>query len=307
MNNRVSLYSVKRDTVGLKDIYLPNIIQVGATRKWNQNILGKNIIIAVLDTGVDESHPSLNRQVIGGFNFSNDYHGDITIYKDNNGHGTHVAGIIVSKFRSDINVVGVAPEAKILALKVLDMNGIGNVKSLIEAIHYSIDWRGPNQEKVEVINISLGVKNEDPELHAAIKRAVREQIPVVAAAGNYGDGNVFSKEYLYPGAYQEVIEVGAVDGNNSITSFTNTNEQIDIYAPGVQIISSYLNGDTISFSGTSMAVPHVSGAIALLIDQERRKGISLNESEIFSHLCKSTKPMNLSNKEIEGCGALYLS
>ncbi|MEK4539172.1 S8 family peptidase [Peribacillus sp. FSL K6-1552] len=293
--------------MGFKDIYLPNIIQIGADHKWDQNITGKNVVVSVLDTGVDELHPNLSGQVIGGLNFTNDYQGDVSIYKDNNGHGTHVSGIITGKFSTDNNVVGVAPEARILALKVLDMNGIGNVKSLIEAIHYSIDWRGPNQEKVEVINISLGVKQNDPELHEAVKKAVEAQIPVVTAAGNYGDGNIFSNEYLYPGAYQEVIEVGAVDRNNKITSFTNTNEQIDIYAPGVHIVSTYLNGDLITYSGTSMAAPHVSGAIALLKDQVRSNRISLNESEIFSLLCKNTKPMNLSNKEIEGCGALYLS
>jgi major intracellular serine protease len=305
VNNSIRLYPVKK--VDINSEYFPNIIQVGANRKWRQNITGKNVIISVIDTGVDDSHPSLSGQVIGGFNFTNDYQGDISIYKDNNGHGTHVAGIVAGKFQADNEIVGVAPESKILALKVLDVTGEGNIDSLVEAIHYSIDWRGPNQEKVGVINISLGVRDDYFSLHEAIKRAVQAQIPVVAAAGNSGDGNIFSKEYLYPGAYQEVIEVGAVDANNEISSFTNTNENIDIYAPGVQIMSSYINGDLMALSGTSMAAPHVSGAIALLIEQAKKEDDSLTESGIFSHLCKSTKPMNLGNKEIEGCGLLYLS
>lgn len=305
MSNRIHLYPLK--TMDFKDLYLSNINQVGANNKWKQNITGKNVIVSVIDTGVDDLHPNLKGQVIDGFNFTNDYKGDISIYKDNNGHGTHVAGIIAGKYSTDNEVIGIAPDARILALKVLNEDGAGDVKSLIEAIHYSIDWRGPNQEKVGVINISLGVRIDNSDLHEALKRAVKAQIPIVTAAGNYGDGNIFSREYLYPGAYQEVIEVGAIDKNNKITAFTNTNEQIDIYAPGVEIMSSYLNGSLIALSGTSMATPHVSGAIALLIDQERRKGKTLNESEIFSLLCKSTKPMNLGHKEIEGCGALYLS
>lgn len=305
MKNCTRLYPIKKTK--FKDTYSHNIFQIGANNKWRQNITGKNVIVSVIDTGVDATHPNLKDQVIDGFNFTNDYQGDVSNYNDNNGHGTHVSGIIAAKHCPDNDIVGVSPNAKILALKVLDSTGAGDVSSLIEAIHYAIDWRGPNQEKVGVINISLGIRTENTLLHDAVKRAVKAQIPVVTAAGNFGDGNIFSREYIYPGAYPEVIEVGAVDINNEIAFFTNTNEQIDIYAPGVQIMSSYLKGELISFSGTSMAAPHVSGAIALLIEQSIGKGELLKEKNLFSLLCKSAKPMNLDNKEIEGCGSLYLS
>ncbi|MED4156671.1 S8 family peptidase [Priestia aryabhattai] len=305
MNNSIRLYPIKKADINNK--YSSNIIQVGAENKWKENITGKDVIISMIDTGVDDSHPSLIGKVIDGFNFTNDYQGDNSIYKDNNGHGTHVAGIMSGKFITNNNIVGVAPNSKILALKVLDKTGVGNVDSLIRAINYSIDWRGPNEEKVGVINISLGVKDDYPGLHESIKKAVQSQIPVVVAAGNSGDGNIFTNEYLYPGAYQEVIEVGAVDINNKISSFSNTNENIDIYAPGVEIVSSYINGGLKALSGTSMAAPHVTGAVALLIEKLTKENENVLEPKIFSELCKNTKPMHLENKGIEGCGFLYLN
>lgn len=303
MNNHTCLYPTERNKRCIND--LPkNIVQVGAIHKWNKNITGKGVIVSVIDTGVDDTHPNLSGQVIGGFNFTKDYQSDPAIYMDNNGHGTHVAGVISGKFHQDNGLIGVAPDSKILALKALNSKGIGSVETLIEAIYYSMNWRGPRQEKVNIINLSIGIKNNDPKLYSAILDTVKANIPVVTASGNYGDGNNFSYEFLYPGSYSEVIEVGAVNESAKIAPFTNTNEAIDIYAPGVAITSTYLNGQTISMSGTSMAAPHVSGAIALLIEQEIQ--LKHNHEKLFSTLCNSTKSITIDNKKIAGCGALYL-
>lgn len=302
--NEIRLY--KSEQIEHGKTYFPNIIQINAQEKWGKGITGKEIIISVIDTGVDEGHPNLKNQIIGGFNFSEEHLGDISRYEDGNGHGTHIAGIIAGKSRVENDVVGIAPDAKILALKVLNNKGVGSVESLIDAINYSIDWCGPKQEKVNIINLSLGVKSDNPLLLEAIQNAVRAQIPVVAAAGNYGDGDNFTREFLYPGIYQEVIEVGAVNRWNKIAFFTNTNEEIDIYAPGVAIKSTYINNQITPLSGTSMAAPHVSGALALLMEQERNNGNYFNEKDIFSILCNSTKPLKLDNINIAGCGTLYL-
>ncbi|CAM3997912.1 S8 family peptidase [Mesobacillus zeae] len=300
--NIVELYPIH--TTEHSERFSPNIVQIGAHHKWRKGVTGKNIVVAIIDTGVDESHPYLSGRVIGGYNFTEDYNGNIGHFQDNNGHGTHVAGIIAGRFHTEHAVSGVAPDARLLALKVLDSSGAGSVDFLIEAIYYALDWRGPGGERVNVINLSLGVKNDDPLLHEAVKEAFHANIPIVTAAGNYGDGNHHSHEFLYPGAYKEVIQVGAMTAIGEVARFSNTNEEIDIYAPGVAIQSTHLKGKYITLSGTSMATPHVSGALALLIEEQMQ--MKAKPSPIFKSLCRHTKPMVIENENISGCGALYL-
>jgi major intracellular serine protease len=306
MDNNVKVYPVQINSIKKQETTLPNILQIGAVNKWKKYVTGKNVVVSVIDTGIDQMHPNLKGQIIGGYNFTNDYNGDILKYHDTNGHGTHVAGIIAGRLLEENILTGVAPKVKILALKVINNKGSGTVDALIKAIEYSINWRGPQGEKVGVINISLGVKRSDSLLHRAIKRAINSNIPVVAASGNDGDGDVRSEEYQYPGAFYEVIEVGALDHNNEIASFTSTNKEIDLFAPGVNILSAYLDGELMGLSGTSMAAPHVTGAIALLIEESVKSGeCSINEKDIFKKLCQNTKSIGL-EKEIEGYGSLYL-
>ncbi|MGE6377989.1 S8 family peptidase [Peribacillus muralis] len=272
-----------------------NIKNVGSDFKWNQGFTGKGIVIAVLDTGCDVNHPDLSSRIIGGYNFTEDHDGNTSIYLDTNGHGTHVSGIIAST-KNGQGVVGVAPNANLLILKVLNQYGSGSIKDLIEAIHYAIDWTGVSGEKVRVISLSLGTKSSSTQLHQAVKRATENGISVVVAAGNDGDGDPNTNEYRYPGAYEEVIEVGAVDGNNEIAHFSNTNEFVDLYAPGVNIHSTYLDQEFAVLSGTSMASPHVAGAIAILIDEfEGGLGKKLSEKEIYQILMNHTTVRNVNN------------
>lgn len=269
-----------------------SIIEIGAEYKWKKGYTGKGIVVAVIDTGCAINHSDLKNNIIGGYNFTEEFGGDITIFEDTNGHGTHVAGIIAGS-KNGTGIVGVAPDAKLLILKALNQYGSGSINSVVEAIHYAIDWRGPIGEKVRVISLSLGTKKPDPNLHAAIKRAVANNILVVAASGNDGDGNTKTNEYRYPGAFEEVIEVGAINKEHKVAVFSNTNEFIDLYAPGENIYSSYLNNRYAILSGTSMATPHVSGAIALLIEEyEKLLKKELNETEIFQLLMKHTTPIN---------------
>lgn len=292
-NGEIKLIPNKLVSVNDVEKKIPeNIKKVGSQHKWNQGITGKGIVIAVIDTGCELNHPDLSDRIIGGYNFTEEYGGDVSIFLDKNGHGSHTAGIIAaSNKNSEVDkIVGIAPDAKLLILKALNKTGSGTIKNLIEAIHYAIDWRGSLQERVRVISLSLGTRKPTEALHKAVKRAVAYGIPVVVASGNDGDGDLNTNEYRYPGAFEEVIEIGAVDENDEIAHFSNTNEFLDLYAPGVNINSTYLNREFAVLSGTSMAAAHVSGAIALLIEEyEGKLRQSMSEKEIYDVLMNHTK------------------
>lgn len=273
---------------------------------WEDSNHGEGIVIAVIDTGIETDHPDLKDQIIDGYNFTSDYDGDSNIFEDNNGHGTHVSGTIAASL-NNAGVAGVAPKAKILSLKALTGEGAGNYDWIINAINYAADWRGPGQERVRVISMSLGGPQDVPEMHQAIQKAVSQDISVIVAAGNEGDGSEDTFEYSYPGKYNEVIQVGAVDNNLTLAPFSNTNEEIDLVAPGVEVISTYLGKKYASLSGTSMATPHIAGAIALLIIlSEKEFGRSLSEAEIYAQLIKRTLPIG-NRKSSEGNGFLELN
>lgn len=273
-----------------------------AKQFWDRNIFGSNVIVAIMDTGIDKNHDDLKKNIIAGRNFTI---GDKDDYQDEHGHGTHVAGIIAANNKKVS--IGVAPKSSLLILKTLDNQGTGHVSNLIEAIYYAVNWRGKNEEKVNIITMSLGSKNDNELLHEAIRYAVEHEISIVAASGNDGDGKESTPEYRYPGAYNEVIEVGSVGTTKKISSFSNTNKQLDIIAPGEDIYSTFLNNSYHSFSGTSMAAPFVAGALALLIEEGnilfKR---SLTEVEIYAQLIKSTSFL-FGNPPLEGNGLLNLS
>ena len=229
---------------------------IQAPKIWDQT-KGEGIMVAVLDTGCDTTHPDLKERIVGGRNFTDDDDGNPEVYKDYNGHGTHVAGTIAA-VQSNTGVVGVAPEADLLIIKVLDRNGSGEYKWIINGINYAIE------QKANIISMSLGGPKDIPELHEAIQKAVNHNILVVCAAGNSGDGDESTPEYDYPGAYNEVISVGSIDLERRSSDFSNCNNEIDLVAPGEEILSTYLNGTYATLSGTSMSAPHVSGALALI-------------------------------------------
>ncbi|WP_243292255.1 S8 family peptidase [Bacillus sp. FJAT-47783] len=286
---------------------VPEGIQmVQAPSLWNEGVKGKRVVIAVLDTGCDIHHPDLKGQIIGGRNFTTDDNRDPKRVTDYNGHGTHVAGTIAAK-ENNRGVIGVAPEAKLLILKVLgtdpnnSKSATGRYEWIINAIHYAI------KQKVDIISMSLGGPSHHPGLHDAIKKAVNENILVVCAAGNEGDGNEQTNEFTYPGAYNEVISVGAVSARREASLFTNSNNEVDLVAPGEKIRSTIPDGKYASLSGTSMATPHVSGALALL-KQETKEQFerTLSEPELYAQLIKRTVPLG-NAKTLEGNGLLYLT
>lgn len=225
----------------------PGVALIQAPAIWKET-KGKGITVAILDTGCDRSHPDLQEQIIGGRNFTDDDGSNPDIYLDYNGHGTHVAGTIAAQ-QNDIGVVGVAPEASLLIVKVLNRKGSGQYGWIINGIHYAIE------QKVDIISMSLGGPTDLPELHEAIQKAVTNNILVVCAAGNEGDGDDSTDEFAFPGYYNEVISVGAINLERRPSDFTNSHNEIDLVAPGEKILSTYLNGKFATLSGTSMAAP----------------------------------------------------
>jgi major intracellular serine protease len=261
---------------------------------------GKGSTIAILDTGCDLSHPDLKERIIAGRNFTNDDKGNKDVFQDYNGHGTHVAGTMAAT-QNQKGVVGVAPEANLLIVKVLDKNGSGQYEWIINGIYYAIE------QKVDIISMSLGGPEDVPELHEAIQRAVENNILVVCAAGNEGDGRDATNELGYPGCYNEVISVGAITLDRQISEFSNSNNEVDLVAPGENILSTYLNGKYATLSGTSMATPHVSGALALiklLSNQSFERQLTV--PELYAQLIKRTVPLGHSPK-LEGNGMVYLT
>ncbi|MFC0523256.1 S8 family peptidase [Pontibacillus salicampi] len=286
---------------------IPEGVQmIDAPGLWDSSQKGAGNVVAILDTGCDVTHPDLKDRIIEGRNFTTDFNQDIYQYTDNNGHGTHVAGTIAAT-QSNSGVTGVAPESDLLIAKVLTGSGQGKMEWIVDAIEYATNWRGPQGERVEVISMSLGGPTDVPELKEAIIHAVQKGISIVCAAGNSGDGRDDTNEYAYPGAYNEVIQVGAINFKRELASFTNTNDEIDLVAPGVEILSTYTEGRYAKLSGTSMATPHISGAIALLknvtTEQFERK---LTECEIYAQLIRRTVPLG-NSKKAEGNGLLHLT
>lgn len=279
---------------------------VQAPEIWEESNRGEGVVVAVIDTGIAIDHPDLRDRIIDGRNFTTDYNRNPNVFEDNNGHGTHVSGTIAASLNGQ-GVAGVAPKARILSLKALTGSGIGNYEWIINAVNYAVHWRGPNNERVRVISMSLGGPEDVPELHEAIQNAVQQGISFVVAAGNEGDDREDTFEYAYPGAYNEVISVGAVDMNLQLAPFSNTNDEIDLVAPGVGILSTYPNNKYARLSGTSMAAPHVAGALALLISlSEQEFNRTLSEAEIYAQLVRRALPLGF-RKSSEGNGFLTLN
>ncbi|MED2915297.1 serine protease [Bacillus thuringiensis] len=278
---------------------------INAPAVWEKSEKGKDIVVAVLDTGCQTDHVDLKDRIIGGKNFTTDNNSDPNNYSDLNGHGTHVAGTIAAT-ENNQGVLGVAPQAKLLILKILAGNGKGSYEWIINGINYAVNWRGPNGEKVRVISMSLGGPQDVPELHQAVKNAVNNDILVVCAAGNGGHQ---TDMLSYPGAYQEVVEVGAVDLNKKIAIFSESNKNVDLVGPGVGILSTYKGGGYATLSGTSMATPHISGGSALIIklcESKQEFDRTLSEDEIYAQLIKRTTPL-AESKRLVGNGLLDLA
>ena len=275
---RVRFVAPDRDVQAHAQSQPTGISRIGGSAEQRSANSGAGVGVAVLDTGVDLSHPDLQPVVNGKTCVKGTKNA-----ADDNGHGTHVAGTIAARDNA-IGVVGVAPAASIYAVKVLNRNGTGAWSGVI----CGIDWVTANASKIQVANMSLGstgaatpsnadcTNSNNDALHMAICRSVKAGVTYVVSAGN----SAADTGGFVPAAYEEAIAVSALadfdgaagggapatcraDVDDTLADFSNFGATVDIAAPGVCIQSTTRGGGYGLNSGTSMAAPHVAGAAAL--------------------------------------------
>jgi len=230
----------------------------------HQETRGTDIRVAVIDTGVKSSHSDLSDRVLSG----TDYVSPGTSANDENGHGTHVAGIIAAVHNNSRGIAGFAPRAKILPVRVLDKNGSGTAANVAKGIIYAAD-RG-----AKVINLSLGSSQSSTAMQSAVSYAISKNVLVVAAAGNRGCG-LLGAPTEYPASYTGVVGVGAVTQSITRASYSSCGSWVDVVAPGDRIISTMIQNSVglgcsssanyCTLSGTSFATPYVAATGALAI------------------------------------------
>jgi subtilisin family serine protease len=227
-------------------------VQWGVSKVWGASqpaVTGAGVKVAIIDTGLSLTHPDLKANIKGGINYVRAGQKP----EDDNGHGSHCGGIVAAADNL-IGVVGVAPDASLFAVKVLDSRGSGWLSDVAKGI----DWARTNH--MNVASMSLGASSGATTLQTACDSAAAAGVLVVAAAGNSGPGAI-----SYPAYYDSVVSVGATDSADAIAYFSNTNADVEISAPGVSIFSTYKSGGYATLSGTSMATPHAAGLAALLL------------------------------------------
>ncbi|MBI3563783.1 MAG: S8 family peptidase [Elusimicrobia bacterium] len=255
--------------------------RVGAPLAWART-QGDGAAVAVIDTGIDATHPDLAGQVVGGVNVTDPARPDA--WADDEGHGTHVAGTIAGKGLNG-GLAGVAPRAKLYAVKVLDKDGNGNYSDVIAGIQWAMD------HGIKIANMSLGADEGSEPLHRAVQAALAKGLLIVAAAGNTG-GSVG-----YPGAYPETVAVAAADSSDHVAPFSSRGPEVTYIAPGVDILSTKMGGGSLTLSGTSMASPHVAGMAALAYAAGVRGPAALR-----SVLDRSSRPIAGLTPDLEGHG-----
>jgi subtilisin family serine protease len=227
--------------------HLPSIYAPSA---WDVTVGSSQVTIAVIDTGVDYTHPDLAAKCVAGYNFV----AHNTNPMDDHGHGTHVAGIAAAASNNGTGVAGVDWQARIMPVKVLNAQGSGYDSDVASGIRYAAD------NGAGVINMSLGSPEYSYTLEEAVNYAYNKGVTIIAAAGN--DGGAVG----YPAACDHVIAVGATDSGDRLASFSNRGPGLDLTAPGVNILSTVPGGYQ-KMSGTSMASPIVAGCASLVLSR----------------------------------------
>ena len=235
----------------------------GAVNISSTGIDGTGVIVAIVDTGIDYNHPDLDDNCLDtGYDFVNDDDDPM----DDKGHGTHCAGIVAAEDNA-LGVIGVAPGASLMAVKVLDSSGSGYISWIASGITYAAN------ESADVISLSLGGGYDLEILENAVNYAYNKGCVVVAAAGNEGRRQI-RDNVGYPARYDSVIAVAATTSYDTRPRFSSTGPDVELAAPGDYVNSTYPDDAYASMSGTSMACPHVAGVAALVISS----GITDNDA-----------------------------
>jgi len=229
--------------------YQWNLPSIETEKGWKLSKGSDNVLIAVLDTGVQGDHPDLGGKIAPGMNLIAEQDAP----EDDVGHGTHVTGIIAAVVNNGEGVAGLTWNNKVMPVKVLDSSGAGSTYSVAEGIIWATD------NGAKVINMSLGNYADAQFLHDAVKYAYDRDVVLVAASGNDN-----TERPGFPAAYPEVIAVASTDEDGTRSSFSNYGDYIDVAAPGASIASTYPGSQYAALSGTSMASPHVSALAGLI-------------------------------------------
>jgi thermitase len=249
-----------------------NLGKIGASYAWDDSQGGVGPI-AVVDTGVDSGHPDLSGQILQGYNFV----GDSANTDDDQGHGTHVSGIISASTKNAVGVASIGFRSNIIPVKVLDSNGSGTYADVASGIVYGAD------KGARVINLSLGGPTSSLTLQNAVTYAVNKNSLVVAAAGNSG-----SSTPLYPAACSGALAVSATDSSDNLASFSNYGKNVFAGAPGVNITSTYMGSNYKSLSGTSMSAPHLSGMLELALAYISSSSKTVSNTELLNFVKTGT-------------------
>jgi subtilisin len=232
------------------------VARVDAPAAWSKG-QGAGVKVAVIDTGIDCTHPDLQCDFSAGTNILSPGADPM----DDNEHGTHVSGTIAGRGNGSKGVLGVAPQATLIPVKVLDAEGSGSLSDIVKGITWA------TKAGVDVINMSLGGPTGSTALQRAVAKALSSGVVVVCAAGNSGPN---PNTVGFPGGYPGVIAVAASDQNDAVASFSSRGDAVAFIAPGVNITSTVPGGGYKQLSGTSMASPHVAGLAALAIERGAR-------------------------------------
>lgn len=280
------------------------LADISAVRAWARTTGSSKVVVAVIDSGVDYTHQDLANNIwvrppdmsqytddeLGtiddtyGFNAVND-NGDPM---DQNGHGTHCAGIIGAEGGNSLGIAGVNWKVEIMPLRFIDANGSGSTKDAIKSINYVIDRKRAGVN-VRIISASWGSTMYSKALEDAIREAGKEGILFIAASGNSSADA--DKSPHYPASYDlpNIISVAALTRNDQLASFSNYGaKRVHIAAPGAEILSTWLNGDFREASGTSMATPEVAGVAALVLAVDP----DLSMKELRERLLKSVDKLD---------------
>jgi subtilisin family serine protease len=229
--------------------YQWNLPLIGMEQSWDVSEGSSDVIVAVVDTGVDMEHPEFEGKLVEGYNVLDGSNKP----QDDNGHGTHVSGVIAAKTNNKDGIAGMTWKSKLMPVKAIGADGSGSAVDIAQGIYWATD------HGADVINLSVGNYTSSAALKEACKYAYDNNVVLVAASGNDA-----SDQPSYPAAYDEVLSVAAVDHLKERADFSNFGDYVDVAAPGVDIPSTYIYSDYASLSGTSMACPHVAALAALV-------------------------------------------